>query len=67
MKEIMVSSNFKTTIKAQTDDTEIELDASFKRFPSIEGSFNLQTPFETKPYMLMILHCLIVYHDCISR
>jgi hypothetical protein len=40
-------SNFKTTIKAQTDDTEIELDASFKRFPSIEGSFNLQTPFET--------------------
>ena len=40
-------SNFKTTIKAQTDDKEIELDASFKRFPSIEGSFNLQTPFET--------------------
>jgi hypothetical protein len=40
-------SNFKTTIKAQTEDTEIELDASFKRFPSIEGSFNLQTPFET--------------------
>jgi hypothetical protein len=29
-------SNFKTTIKAQTDDKEIELDASFKRFPSID-------------------------------
>ena len=40
-------SNFKTIIKGQTDDKKIELDASFNRFPSIEGSFNLQTPFET--------------------
>jgi hypothetical protein len=30
-------SNFKTTIKAQTDDTEIELDASFKSI-STQGS-----------------------------
>jgi hypothetical protein len=44
---IGVSSNILPLNEAQTDDKEIELDASFKRFPSIEGSFNLQTPFET--------------------
>ncbi|CAG2211619.1 unnamed protein product [Mytilus edulis] len=39
-------SNFKTSIEAKYDDQTIKADASYKRYPSNEGSLTLKTPFE---------------------